>query len=134
MYFHNKRHILSNMHDQLMKLVQLMKYKTTQSFSMLLTNEVIGSEINVTADHLRGLDAFGVDTSLFNELEDSFSFLQVHQFAQYSFATFIHGGNTVNGFSHLICMVLKRQVSMNHLVKARLNSFKMILMELQGVQ
>jgi hypothetical protein len=42
-----RHHILSNMQDCLIQLLQLMQYWKTESFSLSLTNTVIGSDVNI---------------------------------------------------------------------------------------
>jgi hypothetical protein len=47
-------HILSNMQDQLIQLLQLMQFWKTESFSLSLTNTVIGSDVKINQVPLMG--------------------------------------------------------------------------------
>jgi hypothetical protein len=50
-----------------MQLIQLMQYRTTECFSMLLSNKVMNLTNDAfTANDLRRYQGLGFDTSLFN--------------------------------------------------------------------
>ncbi len=62
-----RHHILSNMQDWLLQLLQLMQFLKTGSFSLNLTNIVLGSEVMINQDSINGYMGFGFDMSHFNE-------------------------------------------------------------------
>jgi hypothetical protein len=49
-----RHHILSNMQDPLLQLLQLMQYWKNESFSLKLTNTVIGSDVKINQDSIMG--------------------------------------------------------------------------------
>jgi hypothetical protein len=63
----SRHHILSNMQDWLLQLLQLMQFWTTRSFSLKLTNTVIGSDVKINQDSINGNMGLGFDMSHFNE-------------------------------------------------------------------
>jgi hypothetical protein len=62
-----RHHILSKMQDWLLQLLQLMQFWTTESFSLKLTNTVIGSDVKINQDSIQGYMGLGFDMSNFNE-------------------------------------------------------------------
>jgi hypothetical protein len=62
-----RHHILSNMQDQLIQLLQLMQFRKTESFSLSLTNTVIGSDVKINQDSIDGYKGLGFDISNFNK-------------------------------------------------------------------
>ncbi len=42
-----RNHILSNMQDQILQIVQLIQYRISQLFSMVITNKFIGEEVTL---------------------------------------------------------------------------------------
>ncbi len=62
-----RHYILSNMQYQLLQLLQLMQFWTTASFSLKLTNSVVGSEVMINHDSINGYASLGFDMSNFNE-------------------------------------------------------------------
>jgi hypothetical protein len=62
-----RHHILSNMQDHLIQLFQLMQYWKNESFSLRLTNTVIGSDVKINQDSIHGYMGLGFDMSNFNE-------------------------------------------------------------------
>ncbi len=62
-----RHHILSNMQDCLIQLLQLMQFWKTDSFAVSLTNKVIGSNVNLNQDSIDGYVGLGFDMSNFNE-------------------------------------------------------------------
>ncbi len=63
------------MQDQLMQLVQLLQYRTTECVSISLSNKVMNLTNDAfTANDLRGYQGLGFDTSSFNKEHESFSF------------------------------------------------------------
>jgi hypothetical protein len=59
--------ILSNMQDRLIQLLQLMQFWKTESFSLKLTNTIIGSDVKINQDSIHGHMELGFDMSNFNE-------------------------------------------------------------------
>jgi hypothetical protein len=62
-----RHHILSNMQDHLIQILQLMQFWKTESFSLSLTNTVIGSDVKINQDSINGYMGLGFDMSNFNE-------------------------------------------------------------------
>jgi hypothetical protein len=62
-----RHHILSNMQDQLIQLLQLMQFWKTESFSLSLTNTVIGSDVKINQDSIDGYKGLGFDIGNFNK-------------------------------------------------------------------
>jgi hypothetical protein len=62
-----RHHILSNLQDCLMQLLQLMQFWKVESFSVSLTNKVIGSNFKINQDSIDGYEGLGFDISTFNE-------------------------------------------------------------------
>jgi hypothetical protein len=62
-----RHHILSNMQGCLIQLLQLMQYGKNESFSLKLTNTVIGSDVKINQDSIHGYLGLGFDMSNFNE-------------------------------------------------------------------
>jgi hypothetical protein len=62
-----RHHILSNMQDRLIQLLQLMQFWKTEYFSLSLTNTVIGSDVKINQDSIHGYMGLGFDMSYFNE-------------------------------------------------------------------
>ena len=62
-----RHHILFKMQDCLIQLLQLMQFWKTGSFSLKLTNTVLGSEVMINQDSINGFMGLGFDMSHFNE-------------------------------------------------------------------
>jgi hypothetical protein len=62
-----RHHILSNMQYQLLQVLQLMQFWMTASFSLKLTNSVVGSEVMINQDSINGYTNLGFEMSNFNE-------------------------------------------------------------------
>jgi hypothetical protein len=62
-----RHHILSNMQDRLLQLLQLKQFWTTGSFSLKLTNSVFGSEVMINQDSINGYMGLGFDMNHINE-------------------------------------------------------------------
>jgi hypothetical protein len=60
-----RHHILSQ--DRLIQLLQLMLFWKTESFSLSLTNTIIGSDVKINQDSIHGYMGLGFDMSNFNE-------------------------------------------------------------------
>jgi hypothetical protein len=77
----SRHHILSNMQDRLLQLVQLIQFGKNQSFLLALTNKIIGSEVILSHDSINGYQALGFDVQALgvdvsslkqNKMEDEF--------------------------------------------------------------
>jgi hypothetical protein len=55
------------MQERLIQLLQLMQFWKTESFSLSLTNTVIGSNVKINQDSIHGYMGLGFDMSTFNE-------------------------------------------------------------------
>jgi hypothetical protein len=62
-----RQHILSNMQDCLLQLLQLLQFWKIESFFLSLKNTVIGSDVKVNQDSIHGYMGMGFDTSNFKE-------------------------------------------------------------------
>jgi hypothetical protein len=62
-----RHHILSNMQDRLMQLLQLMQFWKVDSFAVSLTNKVIDSDVKINQDSIDGYEGLGFDIITFNE-------------------------------------------------------------------
>ena len=49
-----RNHILSNMQDQILQIVQLIQYRISQLFSMVITNNFIGEEVTLDENSVCG--------------------------------------------------------------------------------
>jgi hypothetical protein len=63
-------HMMSNMQDQLLQLMQLIQYPNVSSFSTVITNEFIGDEFILSPDSQDGYAAMGFDVTQLNQDED----------------------------------------------------------------
>jgi hypothetical protein len=61
-----RHHILSNMLNHLIQLLQLMQFWKTESFSLSLTNTVISSDVKINQDSIYGYMGLDSDMSNFN--------------------------------------------------------------------
>ncbi len=52
----SRHHTVSNMQDCLMQLLQLIQFSTAQSFSVLLTNKIIDSDVILNQDSIDGYE------------------------------------------------------------------------------
>jgi hypothetical protein len=55
------------MQDHLIQLLQLMQYWKNESFSLKLTNTIIGSDVKINQDSIHGYMGLGFYMSNFNE-------------------------------------------------------------------
>ena len=55
------------MQDRLLQLLQLMQFWKTGSFSLKLTNTVLGSEVMINQDSINGYMGLGFDMNHINE-------------------------------------------------------------------
>jgi hypothetical protein len=65
--FTSRHHILSNMQDRHMQLLQSMQFWKVQSFAISLTNKVIGPDVKINQDSIDGYEGLGFDITTFNE-------------------------------------------------------------------
>ncbi len=56
-------HILSNMQDQLLQIMQLKQYPHVSSFSTVITNEFIGEDFYLSQHSMDGYEAMGFDVT-----------------------------------------------------------------------
>jgi hypothetical protein len=73
-----QHHILFNMQDCLLQLIQLMQYRMIEFFSVTLSNSVIGSDVTISQDSLDGFLALGFDKSQFDEDGRGFTLSTMH--------------------------------------------------------
>jgi hypothetical protein len=66
------------MQDCLLQLIQLMQYSMIESFSVALSNSVIGSDVTICQDSLDGFLALGFDKSQFDEDGRGFTLSTMH--------------------------------------------------------
>jgi hypothetical protein len=66
----SRNHILSNMQDRLLQLMQLIQYCHVSSFSTVITNEFIGEEFCLSPSSLDGYEAMGFDVTQLTQHEE----------------------------------------------------------------
>jgi hypothetical protein len=54
---------MSNMQDQLLQLMQLIKYRLVSLFSIIITNHFIGEEFCLGQTSINGYEAMGFDVT-----------------------------------------------------------------------
>jgi hypothetical protein len=59
----SQNHMMSNMQDQLLQLVQLIQYRHASLFSTITTNEFIGEEFCLGQTSIDGYEAMGFDVT-----------------------------------------------------------------------
>jgi hypothetical protein len=65
-------HILSNMQDRLLQIMQLIQYPHVSSFSTVITNEFIGEDFYLCQHSMDGYEAMGFDVKqLTQDVEQS---------------------------------------------------------------
>jgi hypothetical protein len=57
-----RNHILLNMQDQILQIVQLIQYRISQLFSMVITNNFIGEEVTLDENSVCGYKMMGFKT------------------------------------------------------------------------
>ncbi len=62
--------MMSNMHDQLLQLMQLIQYRQVSLFSTIITNEFIGDEFYLSPNSQDGYVAMGFDVTQLTQDED----------------------------------------------------------------
>jgi hypothetical protein len=55
------------MQNRFMQLLQLMQFWRIESFSVSLTNKIIGSDVIINQDSIDGYEGLGFDMSIFNQ-------------------------------------------------------------------
>jgi hypothetical protein len=74
----SRNHIISNVQDWLLQLMQLIQYRHVSLFSAIITNEFIGEEFYPTPNSLDGYEAMGFDvTQLTQDEEQSLFTLKI---------------------------------------------------------
>ncbi len=66
----SRNHIMSNMHDQLLQLMQLIQYCHVSLYSTVITNEFIGDEFYLSPNSQDGYAAMGFDVTQLTQDED----------------------------------------------------------------
>jgi hypothetical protein len=66
----SRNHMMSNMQDQLLQLVQLIQYCHASSFSTVITNEFIGEEFRLGQTSINGYEAMGFDVTQLTQDEE----------------------------------------------------------------
>ncbi len=59
----SRNHIMSNMQDQLLQLVQWIQYRHVSTFSTIITNKFIGEEFCLGQTSMDGYEAMGFDVT-----------------------------------------------------------------------
>jgi hypothetical protein len=68
-----RNHILMNMQDQILQIVQLIQYRTSHLFSILITNNFIGEEVTFDENSVCGYKMMGFNTLKEDEESNIFS-------------------------------------------------------------
>ena len=68
-----RNHILSNMQDQILQIVQLIQYRISNLFSILITNNFIGEEVTFDENSVCGYKMMGFNTLKEDEESNIFS-------------------------------------------------------------
>ncbi len=58
-----QNHILSNMQDWLLQIMQLIQYPHVSSFSTVITNEFVGEDFYLNQHSMDGYEAMGFDVT-----------------------------------------------------------------------
>ncbi len=66
----SQNHIMSNMQDCLLQLMQLIQYRHVPSFSTIITNHFIGDEFYLSPNSQDGYEAMGFDVTQLTEDEE----------------------------------------------------------------
>ncbi len=66
----SRNHMMSNMQDRLLQLVQLIQYCHASSFSTVITNEFIGEEFCLSQTSIDGYKAMGFDVTQLTQDEE----------------------------------------------------------------
>jgi hypothetical protein len=57
-----RNHILLNMQDQILQIVQLIQYRVSNLFSILISNNFIGEEVTFDENYVCGYKMMGFNT------------------------------------------------------------------------
>ncbi len=68
-----RNHILSNMQDQILQIVQLIQYRISNLCSILITNNFIGEEVTFDENSVCGYKMMGFNTLSEDEESNIFS-------------------------------------------------------------
>jgi hypothetical protein len=66
----SRNHIMSNMQDQLLQLMQLIQYCHASSFSAIITNHIIGEELCLGQTSIDGYKAMRFDVTQLTQDEE----------------------------------------------------------------
>ncbi len=66
----SRNHIMSNMQDQFLQLMQLIQYQFVSLFSTIITNEFIGEEFYPSPNSLDGYEAMEFDVAQLTQDEE----------------------------------------------------------------
>ncbi len=98
----SRNHILSNMQNQLLQLMQLIQYCHVSLFSTVITNEFIGEEFCLGQTSIDGYEATGFDvTQLTQDEEQTLFTIRTNMpipMVVYGEGTLSSGENMVNTF------------------------------------
>jgi hypothetical protein len=98
-----RSHILLNMQDRILQIVQLIQYSISQLFSMVITINFIGEEVTLDENSVCGYKMVGFKTIGEDEESKIFS-LRLEVPIPFSvFETHIHGQNMVITSYHQFC-------------------------------
>ncbi len=73
-------HILLNMHDQILQIVQLIQYRISHLFSIHITNNFIGEEVTLDQNSVCGYKMMGFDTLKEDEESNIYELLGVRAY------------------------------------------------------
>ncbi len=59
----SRNHMMSNMQDQLLQLMQVIQYRHVSSFSTIITNHFIGEEFCIGQTSINGYETMGFDVT-----------------------------------------------------------------------
>ncbi len=65
-----QNHIMSNMQDRLLQLMQLMQNRNVSSFSIVITNHFIGEDFLLCQHSMNGYEAMGFDVTQLTQDEE----------------------------------------------------------------
>jgi hypothetical protein len=66
----SRNHIMSNMQDRLLQIMQLIQYHHVSSFSTIITNHFIGVEFCIGQTSINGYEAMGFDVTPLTQDEE----------------------------------------------------------------
>jgi hypothetical protein len=99
----SQNHMMSNMQDQLLQLMQLIQYHHVSSLSTIITNHFIGEEFNLSSNSLNSHEAMGFDvTQSTKDEEQSLFTIKTNQYLCKCMGTLSSGQNMVITFFHQV--------------------------------